>query len=535
MTTQKEAEDAIKRSEERYRDILETSSVGVIEIDVKKNQIKYMNPKLVQIIGYKREELTEDHFFNKLIHPKDLRKLLNSNEKSELEFRIYDKFGKLKWLSGKKIPRFNEMGQMISLRVWLEDITEKKMYENLIYELNVNFLNFTANIKDNIQLLLNTCLNLLNGDFIMYINRTEQKEEDTYQILTSDDKSFICNSEFFVEKLFASALFYESHDFPQTFFDINKMNFANTDPFIAKYDLKACFGKLIKSQNDLESAVCVFYKKNPIISNQDKLVMFLVCDAIEIEQRRWQVQRGLEEQNSTLSKINSLKTELFSRTSHELKTPLISIKGFTELLLTLHKPKLDKEIISILNEIKEGSKRLEKIINLLLESTKLEAGQLELYISNEDLSFLINFCVKELKGLAKLRNQSITLKIHDTLKTQFDKERIYEVFSNLLVNAIKYTPPSGNITVESAIKGDFYLISVKDDGIGFTPEEKDQAFKQFGKIERYGQGWDVAIEGTGLGLYIAKKLVELHGGKIWFESEGRNKGSTFYFTIPIKY
>ena len=344
----------------------------------------------------------------------------------------------------------------------------------------------------------------------------------------------MCDAEFFADNLFVSALFYESHDFPQTFFDINKMSFANTDPFIARYNLKGCFGKLIKSQNDLESAVCVFYKQNPVISNQDKLVMFLICDAIEIEQRRWYVQRGLEEQNITLNKIDKLKTELFSRTSHELKTPLISIKGFTELLLTLHKPKLDNDVISILEEVKNGSKRLEKIINLLLESTRLEAGQLELDSSKEDLSFLINFCVKELKGLAKLRNQSINLKLHDTLEAEFDKERIYEVISNLLVNAIKYTPPGGKIDIESEIREGFFLISVKDNGIGFTLEEKNQTFKQFGKIERYGQGWDVATEGTGLGLYITKKLVELHGGKIWFESEGRNKGSSFYFTIPIK-
>ncbi|NVM36739.1 MAG: PAS domain S-box protein [Candidatus Lokiarchaeota archaeon] len=534
VTTQKEAENAIKRSEERYRDILETSSVGVIELDVIKNQIKYMNPKLVEIIQYRGDELTEAHFINKLIHPKDLHKLLNSNEESELEFRIFDKLGKLKWLSGKRIPHYDDNGQITSIRVWLEDITEKKMYENLIYELNVNFLNFTTDIKNNIQLLLNTCLNLLNGDFILYINETEHKGKDSYQILTSDNKSFICDSKFFVEELFVSALFYESHDFPQTFFNINRMSFANTDPFIARYNLKGCFGKLIKSQNDSESAVCVFYKQNPAISNQDKLVMFLICDAIEIEQRRWQVQRGLEEQNITLNKINNLKTELFSRTSHELKTPLISIKGFTELLLTLHKHKLDKDILSILEEIKEGSKRLEKIINLLLESTKLETGHLELSLSKEDLSFLINFCVNELKGLAKLRNQSITLKLHDTLETHFDKERIYEVISNLLLNAIKYTPPGGSITIKSTIKDDYYLTSVKDNGIGFTAEEKNQVFQQFGKIERYGQGWDVAIEGTGLGLYITKKLVELHGGKIWLESEGRNKGSTFYFTIPIK-
>ncbi|MBA7555934.1 Sensor histidine kinase ResE [subsurface metagenome] len=262
------------------------------------------------------------------------------------------------------------------------------------------------------------------------------------------------------------------------------------------------------------------------------MVLFLICDAIEIEQRRWQVQQDLEKQNITLNEINKLKTELFSRTSHELKTPLISIKGFTELLLTLHKSKLDPETISILEEIKDGGKRLEKIINLLLESAKLEADQLELNIAKEDLTFLINFCVKELKGLTTLRNQSIIFDSNNKLEANFDKERVYEVISNLLLNAVKYTPPGGTISIQVHIEDDSYIISIKDNGIGFTEEDKSQAFKQFGKIERYGQGWDVAIEGTGLGLYITKKLVELHGGKIWLESEGRNKGSTFSFSIP---
>ena len=242
------------------------------------------------------------------------------------------------------------------------------------------------------------------------------------------------NSEDF-HQLFMNVLFEEEHDFPQTFIEIDKMTYGKSDPFIVNNLFKGCFGKVIKSHEGLNSAVCIFYKKNPIISGQDKLVLFLICDALEIEQRRWQVQQDLEKQNITLNKINKLKSELFSRTSHELKTPLISVKGFTELLLTLYKSKLDPEIISILNEIKDGGKRLENIINLLLDSTKLEAGQLSLSLHDEDLTFLIKFCVKELQGLAKLRDQSISLNLHDKLETKFDKERIYEVISNLLVNA----------------------------------------------------------------------------------------------------
>ncbi len=234
-----------------------------------------------------------------------------------------------------------------------------------------------------------------------------------------------------------------------------------------------------------------------------------------------------------LKEINRLKTELLRRASHELKTPLVSIKGNADLMLNLHYDKMDSEIISFVEQIKEGCLRLEDLISDILESSKLESGQIRLKLGKEDLAFLINFCVNEVKGLADTRNQKISMEIHDKLITKFEKERIYEVIVNLLSNAIKYTPPEGIIKVKSEIKENFYVISIQDNGIGFTEAEKEQIFKQFGKIERYGQGWDLGIEGTGLGLYISKKIIELHGGKIWIESEGRDKGSTLYFSLPI--
>jgi signal transduction histidine kinase len=119
------------------------------------------------------------------------------------------------------------------------------------------------------------------------------------------------------------------------------------------------------------------------------------------------------------------------------------------------------------------------------------------------------------------------------LTADFDKERMYDVIANLLINAIKYTPPNGEIIIKSEIKEKFYIISIKDTGIGITEEEKSQLFREFGKIERYGMGWDIGIEGSGLGLYMSKKIVQLHKGDMWVESEGRNKGSTFCFSLPI--
>jgi PAS domain S-box-containing protein len=234
-----------------------------------------------------------------------------------------------------------------------------------------------------------------------------------------------------------------------------------------------------------------------------------------------------------LLKLNNLKSELLRRTSHELKTPLVSIKGFSDLLLQVHRDKLGPLVISILNEIKQGCLRLETLIADILKTSELESGTIQLHKSEEDLSFLVRLCINEIKGLSKLRNQTINLELQDNLITQFEKEQVHQVISNLLNNAIKYTPPGGIIEVKSEIKNNHIVISIKDNGIGLTYEEKGRLFKQFGKIERYGQGLDIIPEGSGLGLYISKKIVELHKGEIWVESEGRNIGSTFFFSLPL--
>ena len=134
-----------------------------------------------------------------------------------------------------------------------------------------------------------------------------------------------------------------------------------------------------------------------------------------------------------------------------------------------------------------------------------------------------------------MRNQTINLDIQEPLFIQIEKEEIHQVISNILSNAIKYTPPSGLIKIKAEMQNTDILISIKDNGMGFTEEEKGQIFKQFGKIERYGQGMDIISDGSGLGLYISKKIIELHSGKIWLESEGRNKGSTFYISLPLMY
>ena len=526
-------EQKIKDSEEKLRDLLETSTIGVLEIELENNSISYLNPKLLEFIGYQDIKIVNKKLMDEIIHPDDLQRLLNSEEGKEIEFRIITNEGKIKWLQGKRLNQYNEKGNLISFRLWLEDVTEKKIYEELIYELNINFLNYTTDTQQNIELLLKTCLKLLDGEVVLYINRSIHEEKEQYRVMSHKGDVKLYNSEEFKKNLFVSQFFIENHDFTQEFYDIDSSEYAKVDHFIKDQKMKACYGKLIMSGNDLNDLLVVLFTKNPTISNQNKLVLFLICDALEIEQRRWRSQQHLEEQNRMLSEINKLKSDLFSRTSHELKTPLISIKGFTDLLLKLHSEKLDDDVISILEEIKSGSKRLEDYINSLVETSQLDQGLMKLHKVKDNLTFLVNICVKQLQGVADLREQVIDVKVQGNLLTEFDKEKIYEVITNLIINAIKYTPVGGQITIESNKEDSYYIISIKDTGIGLTQKEITQLFTQFGKIERYGQGWDVGIEGTGLGLYISKELITLHDGKIWAESEGRNKGSTFFFSLPI--
>ncbi len=240
----------------------------------------------------------------------------------------------------------------------------------------------------------------------------------------------------------------------------------------------------------------------------------------------------LKKSEQKLEELNIMKSEFLRRASHELKTPLISIKGFSELILSLYADQLDPPIISKVREINDGCERLQNIINNILKTSQLESPKLRPSKKKEDLSFLIKFCVNELESLAKRRNQSVKLDIHSELYANIEKEEIHDVISNLLSNAIKYTPPMGKIEIKTELKEDHLVVSVTDNGIGFTEEQKKKIFRQFGKIERYGQGLDLEIDGTGLGLYISKKILEAHGGKIWMESEGENKGSSFYFTLP---
>ena len=242
----------------------------------------------------------------------------------------------------------------------------------------------------------------------------------------------------------------------------------------------------------------------------------------------------IAEEVKKLKELDKLRKNLISRVSHELKTPLVSVSGGCELLMTVYGDKLKKEELEIIELIEKGGRRLKHLVDNLIDISRIEYEKFKLVKEKNDLSEIIREISNELIYSIKERNINLNLVLPESLFIELDKVRIEQVIMNLLSNAIKNTPPNGDIEVNLKKKEDLVEFSIKDTGIGISQEEMEMLFTRFGKLERYGEGYEyIDIQGTGLGLYISKEIVDSHKGEIRAESAGRNKGSIFIVKLPI--
>ncbi len=298
---------------------------------------------------------------------------------------------------------------------------------------------------------------------------------------------------------------------------------------------KRLFKQFLEGKNIQDVEIQMKHKNgNPIwvsltvkpVRNQKGQVVESQSMVINITERK-RTEELIIEENKKLAELNKIKKNLITRVSHELKTPLNSIYGAIHILMNFYRDRIDKEILEFNNIIYKGCIRLKKLIEDLMDISKLDHGKITLKMKKENIINTLMSCVSEINHMATRRNLNINIDLPKVLFVDFDKIRIEQVFINILSNAIKFTPPNGSIFIYLKEKYKNIEISVKDTGIGLTKDEMKHLFKQFGKIERYGEQMEVDIEGSGLGLYIAKQIIELHSGDIIVESEGRNKGSTF--------
>lgn len=230
--------------------------------------------------------------------------------------------------------------------------------------------------------------------------------------------------------------------------------------------------------------------------------------------------------------LEEMKLDFVSMAAHELRTPLTSIRGYLSILQEEIKNSLNKEQASFLNRAFNSSSRLAALVENLLSVSRIERGKMRIDKSSADWKKLISSVVSIYKNQAKEKDIELTFKsLSKSFPTLYvDKFRISEVLSNLIANAIAYTDSGGRVEVVAQVKNQKVITSVKDTGQGIPEEALPKLFTKFFRVSGV---LEQGSKGTGLGLYIAKAIVDMHGGKISVESE-LGKGSTFTFSIPIK-
>ncbi|MBI5855708.1 MAG: HAMP domain-containing histidine kinase [Nitrospirae bacterium] len=243
------------------------------------------------------------------------------------------------------------------------------------------------------------------------------------------------------------------------------------------------------------------------------------------------VNQDLQIANQRLKELDQLKSSFVSIASHELRTPMTSIKGYVDNLLEGIAGPITGKQTAYLTRSKHNADRLTRLITDLLDLSKIESGQVPLKPAPIPLPELIGEVVESLQPLAKQKGLTLqTAPLDDKTVLQADRDKLTQVLMNLIQNAIKFTETGGTVTVESAMNGSgFAHLSVSDTGCGIAPDEVGKVFDKFFR----GSQSTPQTPGAGLGLAIAKSLVERHGGEIWVESEP-GRGSRFSFTVPTK-
>ena len=294
---------------------------------------------------------------------------------------------------------------------------------------------------------------------------------------------------------------------------------------------------------------CIEIFKEKHFTSEDAKCFQTIAQQVSLPLKSATLYQEIIETNKKLEKLEKLKSEFISIVSHELRTPLTSIKNSIDILLSGRCGENSQSAEKFLSMAKQNVSRLSGIINDLLDISKIEAGKMDFHFKPVNIHSVVDYVKSALSGLAKEKNIEILVnETADLPEIMADSQRLEQVLTNLLSNAIKFTPDGKKITISTEFKntsqiqyhpcffddmkklsGDYIIVSVEDEGIGIAENELLHVFDKFAQIEN---SLSRKVGGSGLGLPIAKQLLEAHKGAIWCDSE-LNKGSKFHFALPI--
>lgn len=291
----------------------------------------------------------------------------------------------------------------------------------------------------------------------------------------------------------------------------------------------------VTAKNDVQDIVngfqvgCVDYITKPV--NQKEVCVRVKNHLImqNLTLTRGKMIAELESNNKKLIAVNKLKNKFLGMAAHDLRNPLATIRGFSEILLD-KQTLANQESREFLSIIHESSQHLLEMVNDLLDYSVIESGNLDLQLKMNSIKGLVENQIKMNQFLAERKNIQIDKSIAQTPETVFDSRRIGQVLDNLLSNAIKFSNNGGSVAVEVGVAGQNIEVVVKDKGVGISKEEQKKLFQSFPKLSSQPTEGE---KSTGLGLAIVKKIIDAHDGFMKVESEP-GLGSKFIFFLPLR-
>ncbi|MHA1479222.1 MAG: PAS domain-containing sensor histidine kinase, partial [Promethearchaeota archaeon] len=519
ITDRKRAEKKLKESEKKYRHLFDTSPYFIGLIDTKSvlidcndvsNEILSLHTK-EDIIGKNIIEIFSLNEKNKYLIPILENFIKNTFEgagtnQEPFDFQLYRSIGGYLWLHIEGTLIEIEKQQLIQFII--QDITERKQAEEKLKDSEEKYRHLFENSPFSIVLLNN------KGKIIDMNPKTTElfgyKKEDLI------DENYLTLTNMFPKETIPGLRLV------QDLMSKGEPSSPITRPQITKI------------YNKDKKTMWVASELSTVSISGELMILTIIQDITEkklAEEKLKESERILRQQNIELKELDRLKTDFISIAAHDLKTPLISVGGYVDLIL-LREKGLKEEVKEDLNRVLSNVHRLDGYINRLLDVMKIEAKKVELVKREENIHAILIDCLSDLEFQISQKDLTVNVDISEYLNIRVDNFRISQALLNLLSNAVKFTPKNGKIDISVVEEDENVLFKIKDNGKGLTPEEIQKLFGKFVTIEQGVDGYSTFDKGSGLGLYIARGFIEAHGGKIWVESKGRDLGAEFNFTLP---
>ncbi len=535
ITARIQAEEAVRQSEQKYRHIVETASEGIWIIDAE-TQTTYVNQQIAQMLGYVPEEMLGHSPFE-FIYEADWTEAEQKLEQrrqgigGQSEFCLRRRDGTPVWVLSSSSPMMNENGEFLGVLSMITDITNRKRADerlHLLYETTRDLLGTEHPMQ------------LMSNLFSKLSNQLELHEYYNYMVEEKDNQSMLHLRNYggISDEVAQSIEWIEfgqylcglvAQERRQIVLDRAQIVTHPNAQLICSTGITAYAGQPLIVKGRLLGTLSLASRTRTCFTSEELDLLQSTCEQMAIALERVNLTTSIQQQAEQLQQANRIKDEFLAVLSHELRSPLNPILGWSKLLQTR---KLDEtKTAQALSVIERNAKLQSELIEDLLDVSRILQGKLSLNVSPVDLVTTVQASIETVRLAAEAKSIQIQARLDPNLgQVLGDPNRLQQVTWNLLSNAVKFTDVGGEVNVRLE-RLDFQTqISVSDTGRGIHPDFLPNVFDYFRQAD---SATTRKFGGLGLGLAIVRHLVELHGGTVQAESPGEGQGATFTVKLPL--